>query len=231
MIELVALLGTALIAGLLGSVHCVGMCAGISGLYAAGTVVAIRTQWPLALAYNLGRILSYAVIGAIVGIFGATIVSLLPALATPARLLSGALIALIGIQIAFSVQLLAPLERIGATLWGKIAPVAGRCVPANTLVKALGLGLLWGWLPCGLVYSVLLIAATSAEPAAASGVMIAFGVGTLPAMLVTGLGIAKFGSTMKRHRRGAGVVLILVGIATALMPALSLFSAGHHSMH
>ena len=98
---------------------------------------------------------------------GKTAVDSIPDIAAPVRLASGLLIVLVGLQLAFGWRILAPLESAGATLWKRIAPAAKGLVPVNRYAQAFGLGLIWGWLPCGLVYSVLLLAATTAEPAAA----------------------------------------------------------------
>lgn len=234
MTELLPILFAAFAAGLLGSAHCLGMCSGLSGLFAAGAVAALRTQLPLAIVYNLGRLSSYLLMGAAVGVLGDAIVSMLPTVAAPIRLMSGLLIVAIGLQVAFSLQWLAPIERLGAKLWALIMPAARSLVPATTFRKAAGLGLLWGFLPCGLVYSALLIAATTAQPASSALVMLAFGLGTVPAMLATGLSASKLSAMVNRNRLGAGFLIIVIGVATLLMPLDSMLSDGenaHHSTH
>jgi sulfite exporter TauE/SafE len=232
MSELIPVLAAAFATGLLGSAHCLGMCAGLSGLFAAGaTVATIRTQLPLALAYNSGRVLSYAFLGGAVALIGSSTVALAPKLAGPIRLASGILIVLIGLQVAFHWRLLAPIEKIGARIWNRIAPGAKGLVPANSLPKAAGLGLLWGWLPCGLVYSALLLSATTADAAAGALVMVAFGLGTMPAMILSGLSASKLSSFMSRYRLGAGLLIVLLGIATLVMPLMSMSSGPHGAGH
>jgi sulfite exporter TauE/SafE len=232
MSELIPVLAAAFATGLLGSAHCLGMCAGLSGLFAAGaTVATIRTQLPLALAYNSGRVLSYAFLGGAVALIGSSTVALAPKLAGPIRLASGILIVLIGLQVAFHWRLLAPIEKIGARIWNRIAPGAKGLVPANSLPKAAGLGLLWGWLPCGLVYSALLLSATTADAAAGALVMVAFGLGTMPAMILSGLSASKLSSFMSRYRLGAGLLIVLLGIATLVMPLMSMSSGPHSAGH
>jgi len=144
------------------------------------------------------------------------------------RLAGGLLIVLIGLQVAFGWRLLAPLETLGARLWQRVAPAARKLVPVRSLPQALGLGLIWGWLPCGLVYSVLLLAATTTDATAGALVMVAFGLGTLPAMIATGLGAFKLGQFMARKRFGAGLLIVLIGVATIAMPVSSLVGRGNH---
>jgi sulfite exporter TauE/SafE len=229
-----AALATALLAGLLGSAHCFGMCGGISGLFALESGVrGLRRQLPMALTYNAGRLASYAILGFAVAALGSRFVGLSPAAAGPVRLVAGAVIILIGLQIAFSFRALDILERVGGIAWSRISPVAGRLLPVTSLPRALGLGLLWGLLPCGLVYSMLLVAATSLRAVDGALIMLAFGIGTTPAMLLTGLGAARLAQLMqdRRTRLGAGLLIVLLGILTLVMPVTALLSPGPHSHH
>lgn len=233
MTDVIPALGAAFLTGFLGSAHCVGMCAGISGLFAAqAEIAALRSRLPMALTYNIGRITSYVFLGFVVALLGSGAVAGMPALAGPLRLLSGAVIVLIGLQIAFSWRFLQPIERMGAVLWARLAPAAKGLLPVTNLPRALGLGLLWGWLPCGLVYSVLLLAATNSRAVDGLLVMLAFGIGTLPAMLATGLGAAKLSQLLQRRgaRLGLGLLIVVLGLLTLAMPALGLISseAQHH---
>ncbi len=234
MTDLLPALGAALITGLLGSAHCVGMCAGISGMFAIhAEQSSIRSRLPMGIAYNFGRIISYGVLGLIVALLGSSIVASIPKLAGPVRLLGGLLIILVGLQIAFDWRLLKPLEKMGATIWARISPLARQLVPVTSLPRALGLGLLWGWLPCGLVYSVLLIAATSGNAGEGALIMISFGLGTLPAMLATGMGAARLAQVMRRKsaRIGLGLLIVALGIATLAMPLMSSMATNsHHHM-
>jgi len=225
-------LTAAFITGFLGSAHCFGMCGGISGLFAVNASVAsLRTQIPKAIAYNLGRILSYAFLGVVVAVLGKTAVDSIPDLMAPVRLASGLLIVLVGLQLAFGWRILAPLENAGARLWKRIAPAAKGLVPVETTAQALGLGLIWGWLPCGLVYSVLLLAATTTEPTGGALVMIAFGLGTMPAMVATGVSASKLAQFMSGKRLGAGLLIVLLGLATIAMPVMKLSGMQGQSGH
>jgi sulfite exporter TauE/SafE len=235
--EALPLLAAAFVTGLLGSAHCFGMCAGISGLFAVNASVAsLKSQIPMAIAYNAGRVLSYAFLGIAVAILGQSIVVAIPEIAAPVRLASGLLIIIVGLQVAFNWRFLAPVEKAGAKIWQRIAPAAKGLLPVTSIPKALGLGLLWGWLPCGLVYSVLLLAATTANAVNGGLVMLAFGLGTSPAMIMTGLSASKLSQFMSRKRLGAGLLIILIGLLTLAMPVMK-FSAspddrthGQHSM-
>jgi sulfite exporter TauE/SafE len=234
MTDLAAALTTALLAGLLGSAHCLGMCGGISGLFALHSGVrGLRRQLPMALTYNAGRLVSYMILGSAVAALGSRIADLTPTAAGPVRLVAGAVIILIGLQIAFDIRALGILERMGGVAWSRISPLAGRLLPVNSLPRALGLGLLWGLLPCGLVYSVLLVAATSTRAVDGALVMLAFGIGTTPAMLLTGLGAARLAQLMqdRRTRLGAGLLIVMLGILTLYMPITALMSPGPHSHH
>jgi len=230
--EFLPVLAAAFITGVLGSAHCFGMCGGISGLFAVNaSVSSLRTQVPKAVMYNLGRILSYAILGGAVALLGKTTVAFIPNITAPVRLASGILIILVGLQLAFGWRILAPLESAGAKLWNRIAPTAKGLVPVETATQALGLGLIWGWLPCGLVYSVLLLAATTTEPASGALVMAAFGLGTMPAMLATGLSASKLAQFMSGKRLGAGLLIVLLGLATIALPAMKLAGTQEHSGH
>lgn len=231
--ELWPTIAAGFVAGLLGSAHCLGMCAGISGLFAVNAGgKAANASLPMALTYNLGRLVSYAVLGGIVALFGSALVDVIPKLAAPVRLLTGAIIALIGLQIAFNWRILQPLETMGATIWKRIAPVAQRLLPVTSFPRALGLGLLWGLLPCGLVYSMLLISAATANPVNGALTMIAFGLGTTPAMVMTGIGAITLSRFMgrKRTRLVAGLLIVAVGLLTLSMPVSKLFGDAD-SMH
>jgi sulfite exporter TauE/SafE len=235
MSEALPLFAAAFVTGLLGSAHCFGMCAGISGLFAVNASVAsLQLQIPRAIAYNTGRVLSYAFLGIVVATLGQSVVKAIPDAAAPVRLASGLLIVAVGLQVAFSWRFLAPVENAGAKIWQRVAPAAKGLLPVTTIPKALCLGLLWGWLPCGLVYSVLLLAATTASAVDGGLVMLAFGAGTSPAMIATGISASKLSQFMSRRRMGAGLLIILLGLLTLAMPVMK-FSEGPddrtHSQH
>ena len=226
-----SLLAAAFVTGLLGSAHCFGMCAGISGLFAVNaSVVSVRAQMPMAIAYNGGRVFSYVLLGVVVAVLGQTIVNAIPTIAAPVRLASGVLIVIVGLQVAFGWRFLAPLENAGARIWNRVAPTAKTLLPVTSIPKSLGLGLLWGWLPCGLVYSVLLLAATTANAMQGGLVMLAFGLGTMPAMIATGISASRLSFFMNRKRLGAGLLIVLLGVLTLAVPVMKL-SGSPDGMH
>jgi hypothetical protein len=174
-----AVLSTAFLAGLLGSGHCFGMCGGIAA--GLGAMARGRMVVP-ALQFNLARLGSYALLGLV----SATVlggVSDLAPIGRWLRLLTAVMIAMIGLRFLFNFRGLDIIERGGAGLWKKVMPVALRAGQRQDWIGRVTLGVCWGLLPCGLVYTVLLTAASTGKPAGGAIAMLAFGAGTLPAML------------------------------------------------
>ena len=171
--------------GLLGGTHCVGMCGGIVGALSMGS----GGRWSMHLAYNLGRIVSYGLAGAVAGALGAA--SLHLAGQMPVRLvlylLANVMLICLGLYLVGVTQALAVTERLGQHLWRHLQPFTRRFLPARTVAQAFPLGLLWGWLPCGLVYSALATALSSGSAERGGLTMLAFGLGTLPNLLLAGM--------------------------------------------
>jgi uncharacterized protein len=212
----------ALVAGLVGSVHCFGMCGGIAG--ALGVAGGGRPS--LAVAYSAGRIASYSLAGAIAGAIGAGLAGA-AGLGPWLRLVMGIVLVLLGLQVAVNLRLLAPLEAAGARLWRRLAPVARRFVPPRHVGQALALGALWGWLPCGLVYGMLAAAAGSGSAAGGAAFMAVFGLGTAPAMIGLAWASGRGGTLLTaRRRRALGWVLVAFGAWTAATPLMHM-SGGH----
>lgn len=202
--------------GLLGGVHCIGMCGGIVG---ALTLQAPRRAraWSMHLAYSAGRIASYAAAGAIMGLIGGA--GLMFNHILPVQLLFYVLANLVlvglGLYLAGLAGQLARLESLGAWLWRRVQPYGARFLPADTVAKAFALGTLWGWLPCGLVYSVLATALVSGGAASGAGVMLAFGLGTLPNLLLAGMAFKRLReiTANRRLRLAAGALVAFFGFA------------------
>lgn len=174
--------------GLLGGGHCVGMC---GGLVSAVTITLPNAKPKLAflMAYNTGRILSYALAGLLVGALGASSLVLQHILPIQ-QILYGAsnvLLILLGLYLSGIWGGLTYLEKLGVPIWRHIQPFAKRFLPADTWLKSFVIGTLWGWLPCGLVYSVLIAALASASMLKGGLLMLCFGLGTLPTLMTMGL--------------------------------------------
>ncbi|MEJ2160771.1 MAG: sulfite exporter TauE/SafE family protein [Chromatiales bacterium] len=233
MIDGVAM-SAALVAGLIGSAHCFGMCGGIAGamgMAAAQNGVRGGRLGLQATLYNVGRISSYVVAGVIVGLLGSALGDMidLPSWSLWLRGITGLVLVLLGLQIAFGWRLLTFLERGGARLWRRLSPLAGRLLGKRGAINALGLGMLWGWLPCGLSYSMLLIATTTGTAVGGGAIMLAFGLGTLPSMIGASYAGGRIGGLPggRRTRVIAGLLIALMGIWTAAVPMRHIGSGGH----
>lgn len=228
------------VVGLAGSIHCAGMCGGIvtaisatarkpvavipanAGIYAerAGTRSmgpgVRRDDWVYVFAYNVGRIGSYMMAGALAGGMagGARSMAALAGVQLSFYWLANAMLIALGLYLMNAWRGLAVLEQGGRVLWRHISPAIKPLMPADTPAKAFTLGALWGWLPCGMVYSVLTTAMLSGSAADGAAVMLAFGLGTLP--MLTGLGLlgARVQQAMRRRpvRIAAGLLVLAFGV-------------------
>ncbi|UVN42921.1 sulfite exporter TauE/SafE family protein [Pseudomonas mosselii] len=213
--ELIPLLGSALVLGLLGGGHCLGMCGGLMGALTLAIPPEQRgRRLRLLLAYNLGRILSYAAAGLLLGLAGVALAS--SPLAIGLRVIAALLLICMGLHLAGWWSGLTRIEALGRGLWRHVQPVATRLLPVSSLPRALLLGALWGWLPCGLVYSTLLWAASQGDALHSATLMLAFGVGTWPVLLATGLAAERVGALLRKRgvRVAGGVLVILFGLWT-----------------
>jgi uncharacterized protein len=210
-----------LLAGLFGSTHCLGMCGGI--------VAMLHAQIPgdrpwLATGFHVGRIASYLAIGLL-----ATGIGMLPATVLPEgsvvvmRWLLGGMLVLMAVYIAMPGRFRDHAGRIAAPLTRKMMPLFARFLPVRSFDNALGLGLLWGLLPCGLLYTVIAAAVLLADPLATSALIVAFGIGTVPLLLGTGLVVLKFRSAINRPglRGLAAGLMALAGVLVAAGPWLA----------
>jgi uncharacterized protein len=222
-------LPAALAAGLAGGAHCAAMCGGIAT--AAGASFRTGAGLPVgaAVAFNAARLAGYATIGALLaGAFG-SLGGALPveSFATVERLLAALLMAALAVRLLTGRDLLG-LERAGGWAWQHLRPLFGRALALPAGWRHAALGFLWGWLPCGLVYSVLLLAAATGEPVTAAGTMLAFGLGTLPALLGLTLGAASLGQWLRQpHVRRVAGVLVLACAAWTAAPMVGHGAGGH----
>ncbi|MDR1661932.1 MAG: sulfite exporter TauE/SafE family protein [Azoarcus sp.] len=213
--------------GLLGGVHCVSMCGGIVGALsmqvqeprpvcgpARGWIRG--RQWPLHLAYSLGRIFSYAAAGGALGALGS--LGMLYNGIMPVQIvlyaLANLMLVALGLYLAGFTRTLAPLERAGQALWRRIQPATRHFLPVRTAAQALPLGALWGFLPCGMVYMALTAALMTGSALRGAGLMLAFGLGTLPNLLLAGLLLGRFREFARngKVRMLAGLLVLGFGI-------------------
>ncbi len=215
MTELLPHVLSALILGLLGGGHCLGMCGGLMGALSLAIAPERRDQrLRQLLAYNAGRILSYALAGLLLGLAGWALAS--GPLAIVMRGIAGLLLIVMGLYLAGWWSGLTRIEALGRGLWRHLQPLARRFMPITSPSRALLLGGLWGWLPCGLVYSTLLWAASQGNALHSAALMLAFGVGTLPVLLATGLAAERLGSLLRKRgvRVAGGLLVMLFGLWT-----------------
>jgi hypothetical protein len=206
-----------LAAGLASGVHCVGMCGGIVAAFDVKRVIPIREAnfWGRRLAFNLGRISTYAAAGTLAGSLGAAAYAAgaLPAQAV-LQIATNVMLVLVGLYLAGADRLRAPLEALGRPLWRRLQPLAARLLRARPepiarmLARSYSAGLAWGWLPCAMVYAALGAAAFAGSAAAGALAMVAFGLGTLPFLLGAGWLAAR----LRDWRRAAGAAVLGFGV-------------------
>lgn len=225
--------------GLVSSLHCLGMCGGIIGALTLSLPPEVkcnrRRLLPLVLSYNLGRITSYALAGTLAGAVGNRVLSAIsPQYGHAILQWFAALIMLaIGLYLAGWFPRLAQVESVGRPLWRVLEPIGQRLLPVKNPIQGLLLGLIWGWLPCGLVYTVLITAASAGSALQGALYMTAFGLGTLPTMLAAGLltGVmTRLGHT-PNIRRAAGIAVIALALASVLVNGNVDHSQHEHGMH
>jgi hypothetical protein len=213
--------------GLFSTVHCLGMCGGIITALSLGlpdVTQADRKRFAIRVcSYNLGRVLSYALAGALAGAFGHALLAVMGSGAGHYMLrgLAGLMLVLLGLHLAGWLNAARRLEGAGMRLWAIIRPIGGYFLPVDNVYKGLLVGCVWGWLPCGLVYSVLLWSATHADPVAGALIMLGFGLGTLPGMITAGLfsGALRELAARTNVRKVFAAIIIIFGLLTPWLPS------------
>lgn len=210
---------SAFVLGLLSSAHCIGMCGGITAALTFGIPTDNRTALrtlSITIAYNLGRIITYTVIGLLLGSAAQFLQNNSYLFAIVLRSIAGLMLIVMGLYISNVWQGLIFIEKMGQYVWRWIQPLSRRWLPITNLPQALGLGMIWGFLPCGLVYSVLIWAMGADSVLQSATIMFCFGLGTLPTLLTFGLFsnlIRKF-IQARATRFISGLLIIVFGIWT-----------------
>lgn len=210
--------------GLFSTLHCWGMCGGIIGALSLNLPESVRNNslstFKTISAYNLGRISSYTIAGAFAGGFSylATNTMQIERGHNVLQLFAGTILVLLGLHIAGWLPAFSRIEGYGFKIWRILQPLGKALLPADSFIKATLTGALWGWLPCGLVYAVLLWSLSSGDPLNGALYMLAFGLGTLPSMISAGMA----GNLLRNRnlKRTTGIIIICFGLATPLLPLI-----------
>lgn len=210
----------ALLIGLSSSLHCIGMCGAISGALSMSLPPEIRQRRSRMLVFNLlfslGRVVSYAIAGALVGSLGAALAQHLEPVAgvNLLRLIPALMVILVGLYVGGWFPGLSLIEKAGAPIWNRLEPIGRSLLPVRTARQALLYGMIWGWLPCGLVYWALFISIAAANATESALFMLVFGLATVPAMAATGM-LAVWIQQIRQlphANRIAGLLLVVLGL-------------------
>lgn len=226
-------LSAAFLIGLFSTVHCIGMCGSIIGALSLSLPASIRDnrikRFSFVSSYNIGRILSYTLAGLIAGAIGMGLFEGSGISSGHIILQSIGLIMMvaIGLYLAGWLPQVSYFEKVGIPVWHKLEPIGRKMMPVDSIIKAFIYGFIWGWLPCGLVYTVLLWTLTSGSAINGALTMMAFGLGTLPSLITAGImtsWLTRFAHS-QTARRVVGILIILMAIGSLFIP---MGSEHHH---
>ena len=228
----IALLVAALLMGFFGSPHCLGMCGGLVTAFGLSMKeVSPAKRRALVATYHFGRLTSYAFLGLLAGLIGTTVLQPLMQGNSMPRILLGLVLVFVGVTM-LGAPFLKNLERFGMRFWQYLSPIRQKVFPLNTFPRALSAGLLWGFLPCGLVYGALLIAVVAHNPLSGAALMFVFGLGTVPMLVATHETVIwlrdKIGRFRLRQLNGA--IMVLSGLAVVFVPMAMMNMHGGHDM-
>ncbi|WP_227430646.1 sulfite exporter TauE/SafE family protein [Psychrobacter sp. I-STPA6b] len=228
----VALLVAAFAMGLFGSPHCLGMCGGLVTAFGMSMQgVSAGKRRALIATYHLGRLSSYALLGLVAGLVGTALLAPIMNNNWP-RVLLGMVLVFIGMAM-LGMPFLNKLERVGMRFWQKLSPIRQKVFPLTTFPRALAAGLLWGFLPCGLVYGALLMAVVGHSVATGAMLMFAFGLGTVPMLVATHETVGWLRQQIGRFRLRQlnGGLMVLSGLAVIAVPIMMTNMHGGHGHH
>lgn len=222
-------------AGLVGSDHCLLMCGSIAGALGLSSRAAAQrqgTRWTYPLAYNGGRVVSYTVAGALVGGFGQALTTLddVGVLRLALQLAAASMLLAFGLAlVAGGSGRFVVVEQLGLGLWRQLSPALKHVLPIRSPGGAFVAGTIWGWLPCAMAYGALLVAWMSASVVGGAALMLAFGLGTLPALVLGSGATMRLGQMLARPstRLMVGLLIAALGLVTLVSPWLD----GAHGEH
>ena len=228
-----ATLTSAFLLGIFSTMHCIGMCGGIIGALSLSLPVEVRNHKPrlfaFIMSYNIGRLASYTLAGLLAGAIGT---GLMQAAGfdqghATLRLVGITMMVAIGVYLTGWLPQIASVEKIGIPVWRRLEPIGRKLMPVSSIPRALSYGLIWGWLPCGLVYFVLIWALTAGDAFMGAMTMLAFGLGTLPTLVTAGFmtsWITRLAQS-SRARQIVGLLIIAMAIGSLFIPM------EHHHHH
>lgn len=225
----------AFLVGIFATVHCVGMCGSIMGALSLSLSEPIRAnrinRFFYVSSYNIGRVLSYTIAGFIAGSLGMGIIEItnIPSGFQVLRYSSVVVMIIIGLYLAGWFPQISAIEKIGLPVWKILEPIGRKLMPVDSIFKVFFYGMIWGWLPCGMVYTVLVWTLTAGSAINGALTMLAFGLGTMPAMIAAGVTttwLTRFAQSAAT-RRFIGLLIILMAIASLFV----VFDGGHQHHH
>lgn len=226
--DLLPMLLAALAAGFIGSGHCLLMCGGIAGALGLSSRAAAERQgrslaYPV--AYNAGRVASYTLAGGLVGGFGSALTALdeAGALRLAMQFMAASLLLVFGLAlVAGGNGRLAVIEGAGFAVWRRVSPALRFVLPIHSLPRAFGAGMVWGWMPCAMAYGALMIAWMTAGAVSGALLMLAFGLGTTPALVLGAGATERLGRLLTRPgtRLAVGAAIATLGAVTLVSPWL-----------
>lgn len=216
----------ALAMGILGSPHCMGMCGGIVTAFGISmSSLSPKKRTMLIITYHLGRLISYTALGLLATVLGEQILAKFLTDSAMPRIILGVAIVFAAL-LMLGVPILTRLEKLGLGLWNTMSPIRQKILPIDSLPKALLAGILWGFLPCGMVYGALAVAMSVSATAQVSGLgvlfMLVFGIGTIPMLLVSGVMMSWLQTKIKAFnlRKFSGAILLVSGVVVMLSPTV-----------
>jgi len=208
-------LASLFIAGLLGGGHCMAMCGGIVSALSLPSDPQ-QPLWLNRILYNVGRIGSYATVGALAGMLGSAsgLLGQLPLVQGILHIVANLILIGLGLYVAGISPLIIHLERLGSPVWRYLQPLVRQLLPIRQPWQAIAVGAVWGWLPCGLVYTAAISALATASAQEGALVMLAFGLGTLPNLLILSVATSRILTKFQQRRWKtlAGVTIFCFGI-------------------